>query len=643
MRRFALVVLLAAVLLGTSLASASDQGLAAAEMVSHDSYYDFMDSWLYTHTGHNRGPSGMHHDLARNNILAFFQSWGLDAALEPFTWYGGTGNNVVATKLGTLYPDQIYIIGAHYDSVNNPGADDNASGVALVLEAARILSQFPSDYTIRFIAFDMEEQGLRGSQAYVAAHSGDNILGMISADMVAYDPGTNHALIYGRSASSLIKTSLGQALTAYGDGLTYTIEGTLDASNHAPFEGAGYQACLLIEGEVWSNPHYHTQQDCFDTPGYLNFDYAIKMTRSVVGWLVDQAGVQVIALLLDVPGGVPWRVEPGVPLTITVRIRNAGEAYVPISGRVHYRYDGGDWLEGTLTSLGDNLYEASLPTPACGDAPEFYFSATGDGGSTVYLPEAGAAGPYAPVVAQLTEYLVDDFESDLGWTVVSDSSLTGGEWERGVPVDCDRGDPPACYGGTGKCFLTENNPYNCNSDVDWGPTRLVSPVIDLGGATNPTLSYARWFTCDDAGLPDEDFLDVEVSTDDGVSWTLIETVAHGVGWVWREINLAEFVTPTAQTRIRFTVDDTPNNSITEAGIDAFRIHELSCSMFGLGDMNCDGVVNGFDIDPFVLALIDRAAYAAQYPDCDYLNGDANGDGLVNAFDIDPFVALLTGM
>jgi len=466
---------------------------------------------------------------------------------------------------------------------------------------------------------------------------------MISADMVAYDPGTNHARIYGRTASSLIKTSLGQAITAYGDGLTYTILGALDASNHAPFESAGFQACLLIEGEVWSNPHYHTQQDCFDTPGYLNFDYAIKMTRSVVGWLVDQAGVQVIALLLDVPGGVPWRVEPGVPLTITVQIRNAGEVYVPISGRVHYRYDGGDWLESTLTSVGDNLYEASLPTPACGDTPEFYFSAVGDGGTTVYLPEEGAAEPYAPVVAHLTEYLVDDFESDLGWTVVSDSSLTGGQWERGVPVDCDRGDPPACYGGSGQCYLTENNPHNCNSDVDWGPTYLISPVIDLGGAANPILSYARWFTCDDAGLPDQDFLDVEVSADDGVTWTLIETVAHGVGWVWREINLAEFVTLTAQTRIRFTVDDTPNNSITEAAVDAFRIHELSCSLYGPGDMNCDGVVNSFDIDPFVVAVIDAAAYAAQYPDCDYLNGDLNGDGLVNAFDIDPFVALLTGM
>jgi hypothetical protein len=61
-----------------------------------------------------------------------------------------------------------------------------------------------------------------------------------------------------------------------------------------------------------------------------------------------------------------------------------------------------------------------------------------------------------------------------------------------------------------------------------------------------------------------------------------------------------------------------------------------------GDMNCDGLVNNFDIDPFVLAISDPAAYAAQYPDCNILNGDINGDGVVNNFDIDPFVNLISG-
>ncbi|MBL8879136.1 MAG: hypothetical protein JNG88_08455 [Phycisphaerales bacterium] len=61
-----------------------------------------------------------------------------------------------------------------------------------------------------------------------------------------------------------------------------------------------------------------------------------------------------------------------------------------------------------------------------------------------------------------------------------------------------------------------------------------------------------------------------------------------------------------------------------------------------GDLNCDGNVNNFDIDPFVLALTDPDAYGAAFPGCDVSNADVNGDGIVNNFDIDPFVLLLTG-
>jgi hypothetical protein len=60
-----------------------------------------------------------------------------------------------------------------------------------------------------------------------------------------------------------------------------------------------------------------------------------------------------------------------------------------------------------------------------------------------------------------------------------------------------------------------------------------------------------------------------------------------------------------------------------------------------GDTNCDGLVNGYDIDPFVLALTDPAAYALAYTGCPILNADCNGDGLVNGYDIDPFVVCLT--
>ena len=64
--------------------------------------------------------------------------------------------------------------------------------------------------------------------------------------------------------------------------------------------------------------------------------------------------------------------------------------------------------------------------------------------------------------------------------------------------------------------------------------------------------------------------------------------------------------------------------------------------FGLGDLNCDGILDAFDIDPFVLALTDPDGYAAAWPDCDRMLADIDGNGEIDAFDIDPFVELLVG-
>ena len=222
---------------------ASDEGLAAADQVTPTTYRYFLGDAvgqpgiLYTHNGDNRGVGGAEHNLCRDNIASHFTSYGLTVTLEPVYYSGSYYDNVVGTKLGTVYPDQEYIIGAHYDSVNNPGADDNASGIALVLECARILTQYDSEYTIRFIAFTREEQGLYGSTAYVNAHIGDDVLGMISADMVAYDTNTDHALLYGYAAANPFKSTLGAAIAEYS-GLTWSDAGELDASDHAPFEDA---------------------------------------------------------------------------------------------------------------------------------------------------------------------------------------------------------------------------------------------------------------------------------------------------------------------------------------------------------------------------------------------------------------------
>jgi hypothetical protein len=259
-------------------------------LVNKDLYTSYLDTMLYTHDGDNRkAGSGAQHDPARDNIKTFFESQGLNTTIDHWSYKGYTGDNVVAELTGTTNPNDVYIFGCHYDSVSCPGADDNASGTAAVMEAARVFAQYQFGATIRFIAFDREENGLIGSQAYVSTHAGEMIRGMISMDMIAYnDLGGNQAYIYGRSQSSSLKNALADSFNLYGNGITPSLYGALDGSDQAPFEWAGYQGVLLIENHN-NNPYYHQTTDSFDTAGYLDFDYATNMTRAAVGCFATMA------------------------------------------------------------------------------------------------------------------------------------------------------------------------------------------------------------------------------------------------------------------------------------------------------------------------------------------------------------------
>jgi len=275
--------------------------------VSVDSYRDFLDNHLYTHAGNARGfgTSGnprypaAEHDAARDSILSEFVALGLSTTLDPFTFTkSGTtymgANNVVAVKLGEDRPGDIYILGAHYDSVENPGADDDASGVAAILEAARVLSSYEFEATLVFIAFDAEEKGLYGSMHYAGGATGQIIRGMVSLDMIAYNPlGEHHdkVNVYGRTASAPIKQALADAVTAYSGGILREIGGDVPYSDHAPFEAQGFQACLLIEHAWGANGKYHRLTDSVDTAGYIDYTYATAMTRSAVGYAATAAGL----------------------------------------------------------------------------------------------------------------------------------------------------------------------------------------------------------------------------------------------------------------------------------------------------------------------------------------------------------------
>ena len=90
-----------------------------------------------------------------------------DIETNPFNFSGYSTFNIIVTKQGTSFPDQYVIIDGHYDTKTGPGVNDNGTGVAIILEIARLMANIPTKYSIRFINFSAEEYGLIGSSHYV--------------------------------------------------------------------------------------------------------------------------------------------------------------------------------------------------------------------------------------------------------------------------------------------------------------------------------------------------------------------------------------------------------------------------------------------------------------------------------------------
>jgi len=382
----------------------------------------------------------------------------------------------------------------------------------------------------------------------------------------------------------------------------------------------GLWTVTVLANEINEDGHVETPE--------LDADFALVISGT--------PGFALRLRLLDRP---PAYLAPGEPTPVVLAIDEGSETYVPGSGALYYSYDGGAFQQTELLPVGDNLYQGILPAATCSATPRFYFSAAASGGGIVYSPPMAPEVPYSATVGVVVTAIADNFEQDLGWTVWNDPSLTGGMWQRGIPLSAGVGQPPtADYDGSGKCWLTQN--VAGGSDVDGGPTCLISPLLDLTGQTDPVLQFARWWANDDQ---DGDPFDVEASSDGGTNWVLLRRIQNvQPEWVVETIHLADFIPPTDQVRLRFSVRDVPNNSVDEGGLDAVSIRGFNCTDgIDHGDLNCDGVVNVFDIDPFVLALTDAAAYGAAYPGCSILNADCNGDGSINVFDIDSFVQCLT--
>jgi hypothetical protein len=296
----------------------------------------------------------------------------------PFTLH-----NVIARRRGEVPGSGKYVLGAHYDSIARrtpgweestdpaPGADDNASGVACVLEAARVLTQDRYDFDLEFAFYGGEEQVLLGSKAYVAdslLSEVDQVIGAIILDMVAYNPRQADSLnvltnFTSEWLANFLRESEAVLPANHGlDELDKIVRSTLTYSDHGAYWGVGASAVLLIENVdiVQHNRHYHQVTDDIDYLLEVDGPDLMRRSTEVVvaslgqfarGGTPSEMTFAVPALLFHNDEG-EIVLETGVGGTVTARARvtNRGpsESEVQVHGEVAA---GGDTFGAADTSF----------------------------------------------------------------------------------------------------------------------------------------------------------------------------------------------------------------------------------------------------------------------------------------------------
>lgn len=318
-------------------------------------------------------------DTAALYIEQTLESFGLEPVMQDF---GMNGTNVYAIKEGTLYPDEYYMICAHYDGVADHTADDNASGTATVLESARVLSNIDFAYSIIYALWDEEEIGLIGSDHFASQAFSDGMIihGVINIDMIGWD-GNDDGLveIHLKNVAESVKIAavMDSVNSIYDIGLDVSIEnpGT-SASDHSSFWNNGYSALLLIEGYYSGdfNPFYHSDEDRISEFNLPYFHSAAQLAFGTVTTMADPkhyVGVQDFATLVNTfeiscyPN--PTKYKATIEYTLVDEsvmniflVNNLGQQYTLVSnqpkqeGTYNYEFYTSDLPEGIYTVLVNN-------------------------------------------------------------------------------------------------------------------------------------------------------------------------------------------------------------------------------------------------------------------------------------------------
>ena len=257
-------------------------------------------------------------DAAALYIRNTLEALGYPVAIQSFESRGMTVQNLEVELPGTTAPEEIVVVGAHYDSVpGGPGANDNASGVAALLEMARLLSGKSHARTLRLVAFVNEEQPFSyseemGSRVYAerSRQRNEQIKAMLSLETIGYysdQPGSQQypfpfnyfypdtanfiGFIGNLSSWRLVRQSIDafRASTAFpSEGVAAPERVTgVGWSDHWPFWRAGYPAIMITDTAFFRYQHYH---QATDTPDKLDYQSLARVTRGLVDVAVELAG-----------------------------------------------------------------------------------------------------------------------------------------------------------------------------------------------------------------------------------------------------------------------------------------------------------------------------------------------------------------
>jgi hypothetical protein len=295
-------------------------------------------------------------------------------------------------------------------------------------------------------------------------------------------------------------------------------------------------------------------------------------------------------LVFRMPSGAPQRVSPTAGASVSARITAVTDAIAPNSPTLWYRTGTGAFQGVAMTAAAGGVYSANIPASPCGSTLQYYIGASGVASGPATYPAGAPSNVLTAVVNDESVIFFDDFSTDKGWSyAASDDTATAGQWIRGTPVASSspsglRAQTGLCYSGTQCAFTGQNVAGQAASsgDVDGGTTSLTSPPMDLSTASDPVLSYARWYFNDAGTSPQTRTFRVLISND-GVNWIPVETVGPtgpqvDGGWFATSFHVNTLLTPGAAVHVRFVADDAAGTdaATVEAAIDDFKVASYPC-------------------------------------------------------------------